>query len=63
MQGLTGFPGLMLTAKKAGEVVELLSSNAGTNKDITIWSKKADHKFMGTVEVEGYWRQFNKRVK
>jgi len=65
----TSCPGPILAAKKAvtqikpGEIMEVLSSDAGTNKDIPVWAKKAGHEFLGTVEESGFWKLFIKRVK
>lgn len=65
----TSCPGPILAAKKAvaqikpGEIMEVLSSDAGTNKDIPVWTKKAGHQFLGTVEESGYWKLFIKRMK
>jgi TusA-related sulfurtransferase len=44
-------------------VLEVLSSDAGTNDDISIWAKKVGHEYMGTVEEAGYWRIFVRRGK
>ena len=65
----TACPGPLLEAKRAvtkvskGGVLEVLSSDAGTNDDISIWAKKVGHEYMGTVEEAGYWRIFVRRGK
>lgn len=65
----TACPGPLLEAKRAiagvpvGGIMEVLSSDAGTNEDIPLWSKKVGHEFLGTVEEAGYWRLFVKRGK
>jgi len=64
-----GCPGPILAAKKAvvgirpGQIMEVLSSDPGTNKDIPVWSKKVGHDFLGFVEESGYWKLFVRRVK
>ena len=65
----TACPGPLLEAKRAiagvpvGGIMEVLSSDAGTNEDIPLWSKKVGHELLGTVEEAGYWRLFVKRGK
>ncbi|MCL5058450.1 MAG: sulfurtransferase TusA family protein [Actinobacteria bacterium] len=65
----TSCPGPILAAKRAiaeiakGEIMEVLSSDSGTNKDIPVWAKKMGHEFLGLVEDAGYWKLFVKRMK
>ncbi len=65
----TACPGPLLEAKRAitslemGGVMELLSSDLSTNKDIPKWSKKIGHEYLGVLEEAGYWRIFVKRGK
>ncbi len=65
----TACPGPLLEAKRAiaavpmGGVMEVLSSDAGTNEDIPLWARKVGHEYLGTVEEAGYWRLFVKRGK
>jgi tRNA 2-thiouridine synthesizing protein A len=65
----TACPGPLLEAKRAitsvevGGVMELLSSDEGTNKDVPRWANKIGHEYMGTLEEAGYWRIFVKRGK
>jgi tRNA 2-thiouridine synthesizing protein A len=65
----TACPGPLLEAKRTiagvplGGVMEVMSSDVGTNEDIPLWSKKVGHEFLGTVEEAGYWRLFVKRGK
>ena len=65
----TACPGPLLEAKRTiagvplGGVMEVLSSDVGTNEDIPLWSKKVGHEFLGTVEEAGYWRLFVRRGK
>ena len=63
----TACPGPLLAAKKAigeiksGEVMEILSSDEGTKKDIPKWATKKGHEYLGTVEESGYFRVFMKK--
>jgi TusA-related sulfurtransferase len=65
----TPCPGPLLEAKRAitslpiGAVMEVLSADASTNKDIPRWAAKIGHEYLGTVEDAGYWRIFVKRGK
>ena len=62
-------PGPLLAAKKAvtdvpvGGVMEVLSSDPGTNRDLPMWAKKMAYEYLGTIEEPGYWRIFIKRAK
>ena len=64
----TACPGPLLEAKRAmadvpknGGILEVLSSDEGTNEDIPLWAKKVQHEYIGTIEEAGYWRIFVKR--
>ena len=65
----TSCPGPLLEAKRSITVVpiegimEVLSSDPGTNRDIPLWAKKIGHEYLGTIEEAGYWRLFVKRMK
>jgi len=65
----TACPGPLLEAKRAmasvpkGEVMEVLSSDEGTNEDIPLWAGKVGHEFLGSLEEAGYWRVFVRRGK
>ena len=65
----TACPGPLLEAKRSiaaipvGGVMEVMSSDAGTNEDIPLWAKKVGHGYLGNVEEAGYWRLFVKRGK
>lgn len=65
----TSCPGPILAAKKAivdvkvGEIMEILATDSGTNKDIPAWSKKMGHEFLGVIEEAGYWKLYVKRMK
>jgi tRNA 2-thiouridine synthesizing protein A len=39
-----------------GGVVAVLSSDAGSNRDIPLWIEKARHEYLGTVPETGYTR-------
>jgi len=62
-------PGPLLEAKKSmaavklGEVLELWSSDSQTKNDVSAWSAKVGHEFLGTVASEGYERVFIRRGK
>jgi tRNA 2-thiouridine synthesizing protein A len=62
-------PGPLLEAKKAigkvkvGEVLEILSNDSGTKKDIPVWAKKVGHEYLGHLEADGYERIFVTRKK
>lgn len=62
-------PGPMLEAKKAltkvpaGGVLEVLSSDKGTRRDLPALCKKTGHEFLGYVEEGGYDRLFVRKKK
>jgi tRNA 2-thiouridine synthesizing protein A len=62
-------PGPLLEAKKAmntvqlGQTIEIWSSDPGTKSDISAWSGKVGHTFLGTLPGEGYERVFVVRQK
>ncbi len=63
----TACPGPLLEAKRAmadlepGQVLEVLSSDEGTNDDLPLWAENAGHEFLGVIEESGYWRLFVKK--
>lgn len=65
----TACPGPLLEAKRGitsvskGGIMEVLSSDEGTNDDIPIWSKKVGHEYLGNIADSGYWRLFVRRSK
>jgi TusA-related sulfurtransferase len=66
----TACPGPLLEAKrgmakvpKNGGVLEVLSSDEGTNEDIPLWAKKVQHEYLGNIEEAGYWRLYVRRGK
>ncbi|AWB09819.1 sulfurtransferase TusA family protein [Thermodesulfobium acidiphilum] len=62
-------PGPLLAAKREivsipiGGIMEVLSSDEGTNEDLPLWAEKVGHEFLGTVEEAGYWKLYVKRGK
>ncbi len=62
-------PGPLLEAKKAiaslsvGAIMEVQSSDEGTNNDIPAWAKKMQYEFLGTIEDAGFWRIFVRKSR
>jgi TusA-related sulfurtransferase len=60
----TSCPGPLLAAKKAigeidkGQVMEVLSADEGTRRDIPKWCNKKGFEYLGTVEESGYFKIF-----
>jgi TusA-related sulfurtransferase len=58
----TACPGPLLAAKKAmgdlkpGQVMEVLSADEGTKKDIPKWCMKKGYEYLGTIEESGYYK-------
>ena len=65
----TSCPGPLLAAKRSitevpvGGVLELLSADAGTKRDVPLWAAKMGHECLGLIEEPGYTRIFLKRKK
>lgn len=65
----TACPGPLLEAKRSivkvpnGGIMELLSSDQSTNRDVPLWAKKVGHEYLGTIEDAGFWRIFMRRGK
>jgi tRNA 2-thiouridine synthesizing protein A len=63
----TACPGPLLEAKKAigtinsGDIMEVLSADEGTKKDIPKWCSKQGHEFLGTLEESGYFKIYMKK--
>ena len=63
----TACPGPLLAAKKAigeissGQIMEVLSADEGTKKDIPKWANKKGHEYIGDIEEDGYFRMFLKK--
>ena len=62
-------PGPLLEAKKGigivkvGDILEILSGDAGTRNDIPAWAGKVGHDYLGFLESDGYDRLFVRRKK
>jgi len=65
----TSCPGPLLAAKAAisevpvGGILEVLSSDPGTKRNLPLWAKKTGHIYLKNVEEPGYWRIYIKRTK
>jgi tRNA 2-thiouridine synthesizing protein A len=65
----TSCPGPLLAAKRSitevsvGGIMELLSSDTGTKRDVPRWAEKMGHTFLGIIDEAGYSRIFVKRMK
>jgi tRNA 2-thiouridine synthesizing protein A len=62
----TACPGPLLAAKKAvrelesGQVMEVMSADPATKRDVPKWAQKKGHEYLGTVEEDGYFRIYMK---
>ncbi|MCD6333531.1 MAG: sulfurtransferase TusA family protein [Bacteroidales bacterium] len=58
----TSCPGPLLAAKKAigqiekGQVMEVLSADEGTKRDIPKWCTKKGYEYLGTIEESGFFK-------
>jgi len=65
----TACPGPLLAAKRAiaeigvNQIMEVLSSDEGTKRDIPRWANKMGHDYLGCVEEAGYFRIYVKKLK
>jgi TusA-related sulfurtransferase len=63
----TACPGPLLEAKKAigtinsGDIMEVLSADEGTKKDVPKWANKKGHEYLGVIEESGFFRIFLKK--
>ena len=63
----TACPGPLLAAKKAigeisnGQIMEVMSADEGTKKDIPKWCVKKGHEFLGIADEDSYSRLFLKK--
>lgn len=63
----TACPGPLLAAKKAigeinpGDIMEILSSDEGTRRDIPKWAAKKGYEYLGTIEDAGYFIIYMKK--
>ncbi len=46
-----------------GAVIEVISGDAGSAKDVPEWLKKVKQEFLGVIEEDKYWRIFAKKIK
>ena len=46
-----------------GEVIEVLSSDQGSRKDIPFWVQKAGHELVGVVDEPGYTRFLVRKLR
>jgi len=46
---------------KAGDVMEILSSDEGTKQDIPKWCNKQGHEYLGFAEENGYFKVYMKK--
>jgi tRNA 2-thiouridine synthesizing protein A len=64
----TACPGPLLEAKKAigtinsGQIMEVLSSDEGTKRDLPKWCDKKGHELLGIIEEPGYFRVMLKKA-
>ncbi len=62
-------PGPLLDAKKGigtiniGQIMEVMSNDEGTKKDLPAWAAKVGHEVLGLIEGDEYDRIFIKRLK
>ena len=65
----TACPGPLLEAKKGmagvplGSMIEIWSTDPATKNDISAWSGKVGHEFLGVLTADGYDRVFVIRRK
>ena len=63
----TACPGPLLEAKKAigtisaGQIMEVISSDEGTKRDIPKWCDKKGHEYLGVVDEPGYFKVYMKK--
>lgn len=46
-----------------GAVIELISGDAGSAKDVPEWLSKVKQEFLGVIPGDNFWRIFAKKVK
>ena len=63
----TACPGPLLAVKQAiadvdsGEIMQVLSSDAGTKRDIPRWCTKQGHEYLGDFEEAGFFTLYLKK--
>jgi TusA-related sulfurtransferase len=53
----------LVKTAQVGDVVAIISSDAGSNKDIPVWIAKARQEFLGTEPVEGATRFICRKIR
>lgn len=62
-------PGPLLAAKREisklakDAIMELLSSDDGTKRDIPLWCKKVGNEYLGCIDEAGYFRLFIRKKR
>lgn len=63
----TACPGPLMATKKAigemkpGEIIEVLSSDPGTKRDVPKWAVKKGFGYLGDILEDGYFRLYIKK--
>jgi TusA-related sulfurtransferase len=63
----TACPGPLLAAKKAirdletDQIMEVMSSDPATKRDVPKWAQKKGHEYLGTIEESGFFRIYMKK--
>lgn len=63
----TACPGPLLAVKQAiadvesGQIMQVLSSDAGTKRDIPRWCNKQGHEYLGDFEEAGFFTLYLKK--
>ena len=52
----------MIRQAEVGELLALLSEDAGTRNDVPAWIKKAKHELVEMIECDGYDRYIVKKL-
>jgi TusA-related sulfurtransferase len=45
----------------SGDIMEVLSADEGTKRDIPKWANKKGHEYLGTVEESGFFKIYLKK--
>ncbi|NOY54021.1 MAG: sulfurtransferase TusA family protein [Deltaproteobacteria bacterium] len=53
----------MMKSEPVGTVIEVLSSDQGSAKDIPEWIHKVGQEYLGAEEKDGFWSIVVKKVK
>lgn len=46
-----------------GSIIELISGDAGSAKDVPEWINKVHQEFLGVIPEDNFWRIFSKKIK